>query len=66
MRFTPQVRDLAWLVERPLAHRGQHDKAVGILENTESAFAAAIRNNYAIECDLQITAEGDAGALNAI
>jgi len=60
MRFTPQVRDLAWLVERPIAHRGQHDKANGILENTESAFAAAIRNNYAIECDLQITAEGDA------
>lgn len=60
MRFTPQVRDLAWLVERPIAHRGQHDKTKGILENTESAFAAAIKNDYAIECDLQITAEGDA------
>ncbi len=32
----------------------------GILENTESAFAAAIKNDYAIECDLQITTEGDA------
>ncbi|MBL8789857.1 MAG: glycerophosphodiester phosphodiesterase [Rhizobiales bacterium] len=60
MRFTPQVRDLAWLVERPIAHRGLHDRSNGILENTESAFAAAIRNNYAIECDLQITADGDA------
>lgn len=60
MRFSPQLRDLSWLVERPIAHRGLHRKADGILENTESAFAAAIAGNYAIECDLQITREGEA------
>ena len=32
----------------------------GIIENTPSAFAAAIAGNYAIECDLQITADGEA------
>lgn len=60
MRFTPQMRDLSWLVARPIAHRGLHDRANGILENTEGAFAAAIRGNYAIECDLQVTREGEA------
>ncbi len=60
MRFTPQLRDLSWLVARPIAHRGLHDKASGILENTESSFGAAIQDNYAIECDLQITRDGEA------
>ncbi len=58
LRFTPQLRDLSWLVHRPIAHRGLHaDKAV---ENTESAFAQAIKHNYSIECDLQITKDGEA------
>ena len=60
MRFTPQMRDLSWLVARPIAHRGLHDKTQRVLENTESAFAAAIASNYAIECDLQITRDGEA------
>jgi glycerophosphoryl diester phosphodiesterase len=60
MRFTPQLRDLSWLVARPIAHRGLHDVSENILENTESAFAAAIKHNYAIECDLQLTADGEA------
>ncbi len=60
MRFSPQMRDLSWLVARPIAHRGFHDKAAGVVENTRSAFAAAIASGYAIECDLQITREGEA------
>lgn len=60
MRFTPQLREFDWLVERPIAHRGLHDRKKGVIENTESAFAAAIRQNYAIECDLQLTADGEA------
>jgi glycerophosphoryl diester phosphodiesterase len=60
MRVSPQLRDLSWLVARPIAHRGLHDKSKGVLENTESAFAAAIRGNYTIECDLQVTREGKA------
>lgn len=49
-----------WLTARPVAHRGLHDEATGIIENTASAFAAAIAGNYAIECDLQLTADGEA------
>jgi glycerophosphoryl diester phosphodiesterase len=60
MRFTPQLRELDWLVARPIAHRGLHAKNKGIIENTASAFAAAIKGNYAIECDLQLTADGEA------
>ena len=60
MRFTPQLRALDWLVARPIAHRGLQDKAKGVIENTESAFAAAIRHGYPIECDLRITGDGEA------
>ena len=49
-----------WLIARPVAHRGLHDAAAGIVENTPSAFAAAIAANYAIECDIQISADGEA------
>ena len=60
MRFSPQMRDLRWLVDRPIAHRGLHNKAKGIIENTGSAFAGALAKDYAIECDLQLTADGQA------
>ena len=49
-----------WLTARPVAHRGLHDAAAGIIENTPSAFRAAIAGHYAIECDLQISADGEA------
>jgi glycerophosphoryl diester phosphodiesterase len=42
----------------PVAHRGLHDRASGIIENSASAFEAAIAQDYAIECDLQLTADG--------
>jgi glycerophosphoryl diester phosphodiesterase len=51
---------LDWLTARPIAHRGLHDVAHGIVENTPSAFQAAIDGRYGIECDLQITADGEA------
>jgi glycerophosphoryl diester phosphodiesterase len=51
---------LDWLTAKPVAHRGLHDASNGVIENTPSAFAAAIAANYAIECDLQITADGEA------
>jgi glycerophosphoryl diester phosphodiesterase len=59
MRFTPQLRDLSWLVARPIAHRGFHNRKT-IIENTGSAFEAAIDADYAIECDLQLSADGEA------
>jgi glycerophosphoryl diester phosphodiesterase len=40
---------------RPIAHRGLHDGALGIVENTRSAFRAAIEAGFAIECDLQLS-----------
>jgi glycerophosphoryl diester phosphodiesterase len=49
-----------WLIARPVAHRGLHDAGAGIIENTPSAFAAAVGANYAIECDLQISLDGEA------
>ena len=60
MRFSPQLRALEFLVRRPIAHRGLHDKSNGIIENTSSAFGAAIAADYAIECDLQLTSDGEA------
>lgn len=55
---------LQWLIARPIAHRGLHDKSLGIVENTASAFAAAIDGGYSIECDLQLTADGKAVAFH--
>jgi glycerophosphoryl diester phosphodiesterase len=52
------VSSLDWLTTRPIAHRGLHGP--GVIENTASAFAAAIAAGYAIETDLQITADGEA------
>lgn len=43
---------------RPIAHRGLHDAAKGIVENTAPAFEAAIAKGYGIECDLQAAAGG--------
>jgi glycerophosphoryl diester phosphodiesterase len=48
-----------WLIARPVAHRGLHDGKQAI-ENTPSAFVAAMAGGYAIECDLQITSDGEA------
>ena len=51
---------LDWLTARPVAHRGLHDAATGIIENTPSAFEAACAANFAIECDVQLSADGEA------
>ena len=49
-----------WLTARPVAHRGLHDAARGIIENMPGAAQAAISGNFAIECDIQLTADGEA------
>jgi glycerophosphoryl diester phosphodiesterase len=43
------------LFPQPVAHRGLHNRVAGIIENSASAFEAAIQRGYAIECDLQLT-----------
>ena len=49
-----------WLTERPIAHRGLHDRSAGRAENTISAAEAAIRSGFAIECDIQVSSDGEA------
>src|SRR6195256_3387499 len=55
-----QVRAPGWLTARPVAHRGLHDLARGIIENMPGAIRAAIDGNFNIEVDLQLTADGEA------
>jgi glycerophosphoryl diester phosphodiesterase len=49
-----------WLTARPVAHRGLHDAARGIIENMPGAVQAAIAGNFSIEVDIQLTADGEA------
>src|SRR4051812_30688635 len=56
----PAMSGLDWLIARPVAHRGLHDSAAGVIENTPSALAGAGASNYGIECDLQLSADGEA------
>jgi glycerophosphoryl diester phosphodiesterase len=51
---------LDWLTAKPIAHRGLHDAALGLIENTAGAMRAAIAAGYGIETDVQLTADGEA------
>jgi glycerophosphoryl diester phosphodiesterase len=48
------------LTARPVAHRGLHDGARGVIENMPAAAQAAIAGNFSIECDIQLTSDGEA------
>jgi glycerophosphoryl diester phosphodiesterase len=48
----------ASLLARPIAHRGLHDRAMGVIENSPAAFARAIAAGYGIELDLQLSRDG--------
>jgi glycerophosphoryl diester phosphodiesterase len=54
------MRAPAWLTARPVAHRGLHDISRGIVENMPGAVQAAIARNFAVEVDIQLTADGEA------
>jgi glycerophosphoryl diester phosphodiesterase len=54
------MRAPGWLTARPVAHRGLHDAARGVIENMPAAAQAAIAGNFAIECDIRLTADGEA------
>ncbi|MCL2714919.1 MAG: glycerophosphodiester phosphodiesterase [Alphaproteobacteria bacterium] len=49
-----------WLIARPIAHRGLHDRARGVIENMPGAVDAAIAGNFAIEVDIQASADNEA------
>lgn len=44
----------------PFAHRGLHDRAKGRVENSRAAVTAAAEAGYAIEIDVQLSADGEA------
>lgn len=46
-----------WLTALPIAHRGLH-RDIATPENSLSAFEAAVNHGYAIECDVQLLADG--------
>ncbi|MEM8870256.1 MAG: glycerophosphodiester phosphodiesterase family protein [Pseudomonadota bacterium] len=43
---------------RPLAHRGLHDPAAGIIENSAGAVQAAVAAGFGVEIDIQPSADG--------
>jgi glycerophosphoryl diester phosphodiesterase len=54
------LRTPDWLTARPVAHRGLHDRTHGRVENMPSSASAAIAGNFAIECDIQLSSDGEA------
>jgi glycerophosphoryl diester phosphodiesterase len=54
------IAALESLMARPIAHRGLHDRATGVIENSHAAFSAAVAGRYGIECDVQISRDGEA------
>ena len=44
----------------PIAHRALHDRAAGVIENSPAAIRKAIAAGYAIEIDIQLSADGEA------
>lgn len=48
-----------WLVRIPIAHRGLHNAARGVIENSLPAFWAASRAGYPAELDVRLLADGE-------
>lgn len=48
------MKDLNFLKDRLIAHRGMHNIKLGIPENSLKAFERAIEHNYIIELDLHV------------
>ncbi|HEX8446993.1 MAG TPA: glycerophosphodiester phosphodiesterase family protein [Sphingomonas sp.] len=54
----PDPARTAFLKAQPFAHRGLHGD--GRVENSRAAFVAAITAGYGIECDVQVSRDGEA------
>lgn len=54
----PRPERVAWLKGQTYAHRGLHGS--GPIENSPTAFRAAIERGFGIECDVQRSADGQA------
>ncbi len=53
----PENESLAWLLNRPIAHRGLHANNSAIPENSLKAFDAAANKEYIIELDIHLLAD---------
>ncbi|MGU3576290.1 glycerophosphodiester phosphodiesterase [Brucellaceae bacterium C25G] len=47
------------LIENPIAHRGLHDMNKACWENSLTAAEAAVKQGFAIECDVHLTKDGE-------
>lgn len=54
------MTDLSVVFARPVAHRGLHDKAQGVIENSAGAVTRAIGHGFGIEVDVQLSKDGEA------
>ncbi len=50
-------RDIGWLIDNPITHRGVFSKEAP--ENSLAAFDKAVQKGYSIELDVQLTADGE-------
>jgi glycerophosphoryl diester phosphodiesterase len=57
---TPRPTLDAAFLRLPITHRALHDRAAGRVENSPSAIRTAITAGYAIEIDVQLSADGQA------
>jgi glycerophosphoryl diester phosphodiesterase len=53
------TKQIDWLKNTNIAHRGLHSQDLKVPENTKAAFLLAIENNFGIECDLNITKDNE-------
>lgn len=51
------MKDIKWLFDTPIAHRGLHNK--DIAENSITAYKAAIDKGYNIEIDVHMSSDGE-------
>jgi glycerophosphoryl diester phosphodiesterase len=57
----PAPKRVAFLSRQPFAHRGLHGAGPGgAVENSRAAFRAAIARGHGIECDVQVSRDGEA------
>jgi len=52
------MRNVRWIKEKAIAHRGYHDQNKKVPENSLKAFKKAIEKGYAIECDVNLLKDG--------
>ena len=54
----PKLALPAWIIARPIAHRGLFDARAGVPENSLAAVRAAMEAGYPVELDLQAAKDG--------